>query len=135
MLRALARSPLVALCLFLAAPATAGAQDPDGLVQSHLRKAVVTLPEGVSVSPGGADGLAACSDEQLKLGTTGPAECPDASKVGTAAATVPTMQETLHGGVFVRSSTPGELFRLALALSVPERGVHIKLPGAERSNV
>jgi hypothetical protein len=129
MLRMAARVLVAALWLLLAAPVTAGAQDPDGLVQSHLRKAVVTLPEGVSVSPGGADGLAACSDEQLKLGTTGPAECPDASKIGAAAAAVPLLEETLHGSVFVRSSTPGQLFRLALTLSAPARGVHIKLPG------
>ena len=130
MLRVAVRVPAAALCLLLAAPATAAAQDPDGLAPSHLRKAVVTLPEGVSVSPGAADGLEDCSDAQLTLGTTGPAECPDAAKVGSAEAKSAFLHETLHGSVYVRSSTPSELFRLALTLSVPERGVHIKLPGA-----
>lgn len=130
MLRAAARALVATLCFLLPTLTNAAAQGPDGLVQSHLRKSVVTLAEGVSVSPGGADGLAACLDAQLKLGTTGPAECPDASKIGTAAANSPYVDETLHGSVFVRRSAPGELFRLALTLSAPARGVHIKLPGA-----
>jgi hypothetical protein len=123
------RVPTAALCLLLAVPTTAAAQDPDSLVQSHLRKAAVTLPVGMSVSPGGADGLEACSDAQLKLGTTRPAECPDASKVGAAAAKTPFLEVPLKGSVYVRTSAPGELFRLALTLSIPERGLYIKLPG------
>lgn len=130
MLRAAVGAAVAALCLLLPTPLTAAAQNPDGLAPSHLRKAVVTLPEGVSVSPGAADGLRACSDAQLKLGTAGPAECPDASKIGAAAVSTPTLEETLIGSVYVRSSTPGELFRLALTVSAPERGVHVKLPGA-----
>src|SRR5207253_2458686 len=37
--------------------------------QSYLRRAEITLPEGVALSPPAGEGLVACSDEQLGFGT------------------------------------------------------------------
>ena len=65
-----------------ALPAAAGAADSP-VVQSHLRELALTLPPGVAVSPGAADGLVACADEQIRFDSSEPAACPDASKVGT----------------------------------------------------
>lgn len=126
------RAALAATLALLAAAPAALAQNPDGLVQSHLKEVVVSFPEGVSLSPGAADGLAACPDDRLKLGTTGPDDCPDASKVGTAEIRSSLMPEPLVGAVHVRPSTPGELFRIALTASSDRFGVHIKLPGVVR---
>jgi hypothetical protein len=61
-----------------------------------LKDAVVTLPAGVAVSPSAADRLDGCSDlpdgpggDQVRLDSTLPASCPDASKIGSVVATSP----------------------------------------------
>jgi hypothetical protein len=54
----------------------------DAIWQSQLKDAEVTLPDGVSLSPAGGDGLEACTDEQFGLGNDEPVSCPDASHIG-----------------------------------------------------
>src|SRR5690606_10193254 len=39
-----------------------------GQSQSHVRKAEITLPQGMGLNPSGANGLQACSDAQFKKG-------------------------------------------------------------------
>ena len=46
-----------------------GLEDPDARVTSHLKKAVVTLPEGVSLNASAADGLGSCTPQQIGLDT------------------------------------------------------------------
>ncbi|NLT04729.1 MAG: hypothetical protein GXY03_00315, partial [Solirubrobacterales bacterium] len=109
--------------------------DPVGLDSPHLKDVSVALPDGMSINPAGAGGLVACSDAQLKLGSDDPVGCPAASRIGSVEATSPTLDETLSGGVFVRSQASdvpesGEMFRLALVLESAERGLSIRLPGA-----
>ena len=36
-------------------------EDPEGLSTAHMRKAVVTLPEGLTLNPSGANGLGSCT--------------------------------------------------------------------------
>ncbi|HYI79852.1 MAG TPA: hypothetical protein VEW67_03235, partial [Thermoleophilaceae bacterium] len=74
-----------------------GLEDPEGVSQAHLKKTVVELPEGVAVNPSGATGLEGCSDVQLGLKTDSEPSCPDGSKIGTATATTPVLEETLSG--------------------------------------
>lgn len=105
----------------------AQADDPP-LAQSHLRKAVIELPPGVSLSPAAADGLVACSDEQIGFGSEAPAGCPDISKIGTVAIESPPIAGGLTGSIYVRPSTPEQLFRVVLTADSDD-GVHIKLPG------
>jgi hypothetical protein len=94
---------------------------------SHLRDAVVTLPEGVSVSPASANGLVACTDAQLRLGEDAAAACPDAAKIGTTEFIVPALPGPLRGSVYVRPQIPGKIFRIAL--TGDGFGVHLKLLG------
>lgn len=42
-----------------------GLTDPNGRASAHLKKAVVTMPEGVSLNASAADGLGSCSEEQI----------------------------------------------------------------------
>jgi hypothetical protein len=87
-----------------------------------LRDAVVTLPEGMSISPGVVDGIQACNatgpeginippesganPESEEAGLSGelqlaPGHCPDSSAVGTAEAITPLLPEPIHGHVFL----------------------------------
>jgi hypothetical protein len=99
-----------------------------GLATSQLRDAVVTLPEGMAIASGAADGLQGCSAEQVGLGVPDQAaNCPDASKIGTAEFDVPALSRTLHGAVYQRTPEPGNLFRIWLVAD--ELGVHVKIGG------
>ncbi len=42
-----------------------GLTDPEGLRTSDLKKAVVTLAQGISLNPSAADGLGSCTEEQI----------------------------------------------------------------------
>ena len=44
-----------------------GLEDPEALVTSHLKDAVVKLPEGMSLNTSAADGLAGCAESQIGL--------------------------------------------------------------------
>ncbi|HEY5344388.1 MAG TPA: hypothetical protein VIJ66_12125 [Solirubrobacteraceae bacterium] len=83
----------------------------------HLRNAVVTLPEGMSISPGIVDGIQACEESGPEgINFTGPeseevaadgewqlaaGHCPAASTVGTTEAITPDLNEPVHGHVYL----------------------------------
>jgi hypothetical protein len=98
-----------------------------GLATSELRYATVALPSGMTIAPGAADGLEACSAEQVGLETVLPAACPDASKIGSAEFDVPQLSRILHGDVYQRTPRQGDLFGIWLVTD--ELGVHVKIPG------
>jgi hypothetical protein len=113
--------------------------NPKGLSSSDLKKAVVTLPEGMTLNPSSADGLQACDDAHLKLDSNEPAVCPDASKVGTVVLKTLLLENPVEGFIWLRtqnSSDPasGEMFRLAIELRDDRHGIDIKLPGQVAAN-
>jgi len=60
------------------------------IAQSHLRRAVATLPKGMGINPSGANGLEACLDSQFGKGTRNlDNSCPAASDIGTAEVETP----------------------------------------------
>ena len=109
----LADSP-VALGVHLQVPL---AESPDAPATPQLRNAAVTLPEGMSISPGIVDGIKACnvsgpeginfegaeSEERSLSGELqlAPGHCPDASAVGEAEALSPLQPEPLKGHVYL----------------------------------
>lgn len=99
----------------------------EGHATSQLRYATVTLPRGVSIASGAADGLGACSAEEVGLGSQRPAACPEASKIGSAEFDVPALARVLHGAIYQRTPRKGNLFGIWLVTD--ELGVHVKLPG------
>ncbi|HEY0129898.1 MAG TPA: hypothetical protein VGB57_00725, partial [Allosphingosinicella sp.] len=112
-------------------------QDPKGIGTPPFKDVVVTFPEGMSVNPSVADGLVACPDEQLNLRSRAPFSCPPASRLGTVEAESPALEEKLVGGLYARpqlSDDPasGEMFRIAMVLESPERGLSVRLPGQVR---
>ncbi len=115
---------------------------PEGLAESALKDATVTLPEGIQVNPSSADGLEACSEGQVgytgtvngrSLFTSDPAECPDASKVGTVdEVKVVGLAAPLTGSIYLASphANPfGSLLALYLVAEDPVSGVRAKLAG------
>jgi hypothetical protein len=108
---------------------------PNGRTQSHLKKTVVELPEGVAVNPSTASGLEGCTDSELGIATDAEPTCPDGSKIGTVTATTPVLEEGLSGAMVLRtprSTDPmsGEMLRMALIVRNYERGILVKLPGS-----
>jgi hypothetical protein len=92
-------------------------EEPTANATPHLRDAVVTLPEGLSISPGIVDGIQACNEsgpeginfdgpESEEVGPLGelqlaPGHCPNASTVGTAEAITPLLPEPVKGHVYL----------------------------------
>jgi hypothetical protein len=108
---------------------------PNGIAPADLKSAAVALPDGMTLNPAAAEGLAACTDSDLRLGLEGPAQCPEASKIGSLEVETPLLDETLPGSVYLRTQgsqdpASGEMYRLALVLHSEERGIDIKLPGS-----
>jgi len=105
---------------------------PDDLATSTLKGAAVTLPAGLSINPAAADGLEACSSEQVGFGTTRTSACPAAAKIGSVEMEVPALEDTLEGAVYQRTPEAGHLFRFWLVAD--EQGVHLKLPAEIQAN-
>lgn len=104
-------------------------EDPDVLGQADLKRAVMTLPEGMRVSPVGVNGFAGCSLAQIGLGTTAEPTCPDASKVGSATIATPLLSQPLTGSVYL--ATPGDNpfgSARAIYLVAEGPGLVVKLP-------
>jgi hypothetical protein len=114
------------------------------LATPELKTATVTLPEGLTVSPSAANGLQACSDAQIAVGSDGPASCPMASQIGTVKLTTPLLESPLEGEVFIgepecspctdTDASEGRIFRLFLQVHSQALGVTIKLPGTVKAN-
>ena len=81
--------------------------DHNTLATAHLKKAVVTLPEGLVINPASANGLDGCTSTQAGIDPdTGVADgklpsCPNASKIGTVEVTTPLLDHPLPGAVYV----------------------------------
>ena len=112
------------------------------LATPPLRKAVVTLPEGMTVNPSSANGLQGCSLADLGMSPTGqpnaaPPNCPNASKIGTVELQTPALPGVLEGEIFVAKQTENpfhSLLALYIVVNDPKTGVIVKLPGEIKAN-
>ena len=119
-------------------------QDPEGLSTAHLKDTTVTLPEGMTINPSVANGLAACSESEMGLTGTGfpapnpihfskaPQSCPNASKLGTVEVKTPLLNHKLEGGVYLAKpyDNPfGSFMGLYLAVQDEQTGINAKLAG------
>jgi hypothetical protein len=101
----------------LLTPETSASDKPDGITAAvtaahpkeisepdtaDLSTAKVILPEGMTMNPSAAAGLAGCTRKQIGIETRNPEECPAASKIGTVELEVPTLPaHSLSGPVFL----------------------------------
>jgi hypothetical protein len=80
-------------------------QKPSELATAHLKTVTVTLPEGLTINPSAANGLDACTAEQVEITPAKPTNtCPGASKIGSAtletpAVLAPSGEPAEHEGV------------------------------------
>ncbi len=107
-------------------------ENPVGLAEADVKSTTVTLPEGVQISPGAADGLQACSPLQIGLHTMEKPSCPDASKVATVEVDTPLLPEPLTGAAYLATQDEnpfGSLIALYVVAEDPVAGVLVKLAG------
>ena len=108
-----------------------------------MKRVVVKLPEGMTVSPSAADGLDACTPEQIGIDpqtstpNDAPVTCPDASQYGTLRLKSPALPQskTITGRVYVAQpyTNPFDSFlALYLAIEDPDLGLRVKLAGEVR---
>ena len=97
---------------------------------SSIRSAVLTLPEGLTINPGAADGQSACSDALANFDSEAPANCPDNAKIGTFAVGSPSLDGPLEGAVYFGEPTPEDQYRLFLIAD--GFGIHAKFLGIVR---
>lgn len=93
--------------------------DPDGLASAQIKDATVELPEGLTISPAGAAGIAACSDAQFGLGETTAVSCPASSRVGAMEILSAQLPEPLTGDLYLGQEGGGERLRLFAAAARP----------------
>jgi hypothetical protein len=110
--------------------------------EGDMKRTVVTLPEGVRVSPSSADGLQGCSPAQMGLiGTGFPAPnpihfstadpaCPDASKIGQLTIDTPLLDQPLTGSIYLATPNDNPFHSLiSIYLVAKGSGVIVKIPG------
>jgi hypothetical protein len=121
-----------------------GIRDPKSLAQSTLKKAVVTLPEGMTLNPSAGEGLGSCTPADFKRETleAQPGQgCPNESKIGTVRIDTPLLDLPAEGSLYIASSdnpattAPGaenpfdSLLALYMVARVPERGIVVRAEG------
>jgi hypothetical protein len=129
---------------FSLTPAEEALTNPNRNVPSQARKAVVTLPEGMTINPSLAAGLGVCTPAGYAAETTTSAPgagCPETSKIGTFTVQSQLFEETVDGAIYLAqpdepaSVAPGaenpfdSLLALYLVAKTPARGVLVKVAG------
>ena len=107
-------------------------QNPEGLAESSVRNTTVTLPAGVGINPAGADGLSACSLEQVGLEKASEQECPESAKIATLEIRTPLLPHPLVGAAYLaqQDANPfGSLVAMYLVAKDPYSGVIVKVAG------
>jgi hypothetical protein len=114
---------------------TGGVSDPRRLAPSPVRKAVVTLPEGVSINPSVGSGLGVCTPAQYEAETPSSppgAGCPNESKIGDFTVASPLIAGRIEGALFLAEpyqNPSGSLIEIYLVAKSIDRGILVKVAG------
>jgi hypothetical protein len=112
-----------------------GITDPAGRAQSDLKKVVATLPEGMTLNPSAAEGLAACSLAQYEaesLHSSAAQGCPESSTLGSAEIASPLLADPLHGRLYLAEQDNNPFkstFALYLVIKSAKYGILVKQAG------
>jgi hypothetical protein len=102
---------------------------------SPVKRAIVTLPEGMTINPSVGAGLTACHPGQYEAeSATSPpgAGCPNQSKIGEFTVKTPLFETAVEGSIFLAApyENPfGSLIAVYLIAKAPERGILVKVAG------
>ncbi len=114
---------------------TLGVTKPERKAPSPVRKAVVTLPEGVTINPSVGSGLGVCSPEQFEAETASSLPgrgCPNESKIGDFRVTTPILSGAIDGSIFLAEpyrNPSGSLIAVYLIAKSLDRGFLVKVEG------
>jgi uncharacterized repeat protein (TIGR01451 family) len=108
--------------------------DIQAIATPPVKKVVVTMPEGMTISTSAAQGLGNCAPDQIRLGTNDPVTCPANSQYGTLTLNTPILPKDapMRGQIFIakQNDNPfGNFLSLYLVIQEPERGLLVKIPG------
>ena len=109
--------------------------NPLSRASSQVKKAVVILPEGMTVNPSVASGLGTCSEAQYAAETITSAPgagCPNDSKVGELTIESPLIDGQIEGSMFFatpRENRFGTLVALYMVAKEPDRGIMVRVAG------
>jgi hypothetical protein len=115
---------------------TAGVTTPALRAPAPVRRAVVQLPEGVTINPSVGSGLGVCSTSQYAAETpTSPpgAGCPNESKIGDFTVRSPIVPGILEGSIFLAApydNPSAGLLAVYLVAKNVQRGFLVKVAGA-----
>lgn len=105
-------------------------------VPTPVRKAVVALPEGVSINPSVGAGLDVCTKAQYEKGETASspfgAGCPSESKIGDFSVNSPIVSGPIAGSIYLAApyDNPfGSLLAVYLVAKSIPRGILVKVAG------
>jgi hypothetical protein len=104
------------------------AQSPTAPSPSEIRRVTMTLPEGFSLAPNGANGKVACLDEELSFDTEDEAHCPEFAKIGTSTIDSSALPGPIHGSIYIGQPLPGQTYRAFV--TADGFATHVKLKGA-----
>jgi hypothetical protein len=108
-------------------------QGAESLATADLQEAVVKLPKGVVLSPAAANGLVACTEAQIGLGSESPVACPNESKLGEVSLVTPALTGELKGALYLGAPEGGGPITeppFTVYLTLEGHGVLIKIKGS-----
>ncbi|HXS32156.1 MAG TPA: hypothetical protein VN758_00100 [Solirubrobacterales bacterium] len=114
---------------------TLGVTRPERPAPSPVRKAVVALPEGVTINPSVGSGLGVCSPAQFQAETPSSlpgAGCPNESKIGDFRVVSPIIAGAIDGSIFLAApyqNPSGGLIAVYLVAKSLDRGFLVKVAG------
>ena len=119
-----------------------GLLTPDLRASSQVKKAVLRMPEGMTVNPSIGAGLGVCTPERYAAETVTSlpgAGCPNPSKIGELTVSSPLFEGALTGGLFLAEPDDPEdageenpfdsMIALYLIAKSPQRGIMVRLAG------
>ena len=113
----------------------AGVTNPALRAPSAVRKAVIELPDGVTINPSVGAGLGVCTPARFEAETpTSPpgAGCPEPSTIGDFSVHTPLYAGPLDGAIYLAQpyqNPAGSLIGIYLVAKAPQRGFLVKVFG------